>query len=146
MLNTLYHANSVLLALILTALAGIHIYWAMGGQWWLRRTVPMGADGKERMPPGKFATLFVAAALLDGVCVVIGAIDLVPRLLSVQWHIWLSWLWAVIFGARGVGGLVLGTCAASLRPTEFAYWDRRLYAPLCLYLSASFVWIALTLS
>jgi hypothetical protein len=131
---------------ILTLLAGMHVYWGIGGLWpgsdrrSLARSVA-GFRGIEHMPSltasfavaaclclaalwppalaGLFATPFAPAGLIAGAMVL-----------------------ALVFLVRGAAGYL--PAWRRLTPEEpFATNDRRYFSPLCLALGAGFVFLAL---
>ncbi len=59
------------------ALAGLHLYWALGGHWMLDGAVPTTAEGVPAFRPGRLACLAVTAALtaFGGLIAVAAATD-----------------------------------------------------------------------
>jgi hypothetical protein len=129
------------IAIILFALSALHIFWAAGGQWGSRVAVPE-VGGRPAFVPSTGATLAVAAALLLAALVVLGRVDLwvapLPRWLC----IWGTWGLAVLFLARAVGDVHRCGFFKQVCGTAFAWWDTRLFSPLCLGLGLGLVWIA----
>lgn len=125
--------------IIFLLLALLHIYWAFGGKWGIRYAVPAAPDGEPLFRPGPFATLLVAAGLL-----VFSWVDL-------SWYGWLRPLgglkyirWgglgiAFIFLIRAIGDFRHVGFTKTNKQTLFAYWDTRMYSPLCLLLSLSHI-------
>ncbi len=122
---------------ILGFVAGLHVYWAVGGYWpakdraGLPKTV-IGVTG-DRMPPAAI-TLLVAgligtAALLP----VLGVLGIGP----VFWvHAGLAVL-CLVFLLRGVAGY-LPAFQTGLNQEPFATRNRRYYSPLCLILGLGY--------
>ena len=116
---------SWLLASILGLLSALHIYWASGGRWASQVTIPQRVGGAALFHPGAVATLGVAFLLLIGALIVITPFD--PR-----FKVILLRAIAVIFGLRAVGDFHYVGLFKRAVDSPFAYWDTRLYSPLCL--------------
>ena len=136
----------IIVATVLAALAGLHIYWATGGVWpgtdekSCARTVA-GFRGIEKMPsiPETItvAILLSAAALL---ALVLGVgNDMLPAWLLVA----LGAAASLVFAGRGVAGYL--PAWRRLTPEmPFAAYDVRYYSPLCLTLGASFAFLTVS--
>lgn len=119
-------------AALLALVGALHVVW-MFSPWPLvdrqafaRRVVGVEVD---RLP-GRGATLVVAVLLFAAAYLVVARVGGAPPVGPV-WvvHAGVATVAAVLL-LRGAGGLVTST----RKDTEFARWDRRLYAPLCLVL------------
>jgi hypothetical protein len=128
-------------SMILLVLAGLHVYWGLGGVWpgddprSLALTVA-GFKGVQAMPP-PLACLMVAAALIAAAAwaqTLAGVgLRILPHWLAVLGGIALS----AIFLVRGVAAY-LPAWRAITPEQPFASYDVALYGPLCLFLGASF--------
>ncbi len=122
-------------ALTLLSLAGLHVYWALGGRRGLAHAVPQ-LDGEPVFRPGPTVTLAVGAALL-GAALLVGhgaqwlALPLPDRLVEFG----LAAL-AAVFAFRVVGDFRYSGLLKSHRTSDYARWDTRLYVPLCWALAA----------
>ena len=132
-MDLIYKAG-LLLAFIFAILAFLHIYWAAGGSFGSGVTVPV-VNSKPIFAPSIAATLLVAAALFMAMLVVLG-----------QLGVWGSWLpkwifgfgtWAIclLFFIRAIGDFKLIGFFKRIHDTGFAWWDTRLFSPLCLLIS-----------
>ncbi|MEM1032096.1 MAG: DUF3995 domain-containing protein [Myxococcota bacterium] len=140
--------TAIAMALVLAALAAIHVYWAGGGRWGLAYAVPSrpteaGGEHPVFIPP-RTATFVVAAALASSAVVPLAAVDLVPLplLLPPVWTRGALAAMAIVFSLRALGeGRYVGL-TKSVVGTTFATWDRRLYTPLCaaMAVAAAFLW------
>jgi hypothetical protein len=133
---------AILAAVVLFALAALHLVWAAGSPWPARTAAELHAlvvGGRPRsvMPPA-WASIGVAIVLSLFAVGALAVRGLVPAPAPALVRT-LTWIAAGILAARGVGGFF----EARLRPdalTEpFARWNRRLYSPLCLLLAAALV-------
>lgn len=126
-----------LLVGIFLALSGIHAYWVFGGKWGLAAAIPT-KDGKPLFEAGPGGTLAVAVALFVAGVIVLGRIG-VPILAIVPTRVydWGVWGIAVLFFLRAIGEFKYAGFFKKVKGTTFAYWDTRLFSPLCLFVSAS---------
>jgi Protein of unknown function (DUF3995) len=130
------------LALILWLIAGIHVYWGLGGHWpaadeqSLARTV-VGAPDIVKMPSP--SACFTVAVLL----LALGVWPLVQAgLLPIPVPAWLQFIAGIgailAFIGRGVVSYI--PAFRHLAPDQpFATLDVRYYAPLCLVLGIGFL-------
>ncbi len=137
---------AIILLLVLTALGGLHFYWAGGGLWpgrdrnSLLRIVLGIEAAKGRIPPGPTTmvgvSLCVAGVLpfLHQELIVLPLLDgaLGARLLPIAVA-----LAAVIFAVRGVAGYV-PAWRRTMNGEPFATLDVRYYSPLCLAIGVGF--------
>lgn len=119
------------LAATLVALSALHGYWVLGGRVGLDTAIPQVND-QPVFTPGPIATLLVAVLLLAAALILMGRTGVitfgVPNV--ILW--WLSWAVSATFLARAVGDFRLCGFFKRVHGTRFAYWDTRLYSPLCL--------------
>jgi hypothetical protein len=130
------------LAVVLAALAGIHLYWAVGGVWpgtdqkSCARAVA-GFRGIDRMPPPA-AGMAVALALFAaaGLALVLsGGPESTPASSLI---LLLGVGVAIVFLGRGIAGFT--PAWRRLTPEmPFARNDVRWFSPLCLAIGAGFV-------
>lgn len=134
----------------LVAIAGLHVYWGLGGFWPghdAASLVDMVVGARPGTPvPPLWACLFVAICLLlpavSSWMIAYRATSAMPTLLA-----WIPaaalWFSALVFLARGLS-TYLSPLVLSARGTAFYELDRMLYAPLCLGLAAGLVTVWLT--
>jgi hypothetical protein len=133
---------SLFLAMLLGALAGLHVFWALGGKWGKAVAVPE-RDGAPLFRPSRAVTLLVVTGLiLAAACAVVrGGMENAPGAgLSTQVG---CWVFAVLFGARAIGEARYVGFLKRVRDTAFARNDTWLYSPLCTALAAGFLVLAL---
>jgi hypothetical protein len=136
----------VLLAVVLAALAGVHVYWGLGGVWpghdrvTLARTVA-GFGGIEQPPPPVACFVVAAALVIAAVWPLLLTGRLVAELPSTL----------LTLGGLALTLVFLGRGLAAYLPAwrrltpelPFAQLDQRLYGPLCLTLGAGFALLTL---
>jgi hypothetical protein len=118
----------VLAAAVFAALAGLHVYWALGGTSGTVAVVPT-VEGRATLSPSAFETWVVAFLLALSAFLLVGAVaGLEPT-------------WVFRLGCAGLGVVMLARAIGDfrtvgffkrVRDTEFARNDTRFFAPLCL--------------
>jgi hypothetical protein len=139
-------AVSILLALVLALLAGLHAYWGFGGVWpgtdqkSCARAVA-GFRGIDRMPPPA-AAFAVAAVLLAAGFVALALAGVVTLPLPSGLVLLAGLAAAAVFLGRGIAGFT--PAWRRLTPEmPFARNDRRWFSPLCLLVGAGFAILSL---
>ena len=123
-----------LAAVVLGLLALLHLGWALGLRWGLEVVLPT-REGHRAMNPGPLMTLAVAAALAVAALLALGLARLMPLPFSQT----LGLLAAGVFALRAIGeGRFVGLFKR-VRGSRFATYDDLLFTPLCVGLSACFV-------
>ncbi|MDJ1468928.1 DUF3995 domain-containing protein [Cytophagaceae bacterium DM2B3-1] len=122
----------------------LHIYWAVKGlfqpnQSFLSLVIPE-IDKELAFKPGIGTTLLVALALLVASFISIWAIQPIykgtsPFFVSERWCIYGNLTIAIVFGVRAMGDFKYVGFFKKIRHTQFAYYDTRLYSPLCLLIA-----------
>jgi hypothetical protein len=131
----------MLAAAVMLGLAALHLYWAGGGRFGSAVAIPR-RDGQPLFVPGPVATLTVAMLLGAGAMVLFGRLGM--------WGHWLPrWLFAagawtivIVFAARVVGDFRWFGLFKRMTGTPFAWWDNRLYVPLCALLALAALFVA----
>lgn len=130
-------------ALLLGALAGLHVFWAVGGRWGGAAAVPTRAGGAPTFVPSAAATLAVAAALAVAAYVVLVRGGVARPVGPRWWYAAGAWGLVIVFAARVVGDFRYVGLFKRVRDTPFAVRDDRLYVPLCAVLAVAILWLAL---
>jgi hypothetical protein len=132
------------LAAVLGALSGWHVYWAAGGRRGAAVVIPE-VDGKPTITPGPVATLVVAGLLAAAAVVVALRSGLLLGQGASPWLVRSStWALAVVFALRAAGDLRTVGFFKAVRETAFARWDTLLFSPLCLVIAAGSTFLAAT--
>lgn len=122
---------SLILALTFFILGGFHFYWLFGGTWGLRQVIPTKSKtaSPSAIPP--LATLIVALGLCS-----FGLMYLLKsELISFQLPGWINygyWIIPSIFILRAIGEFKFVGFFKTIKDTEFAKADSKLFSPLCL--------------
>jgi hypothetical protein len=131
-----------IVALILCALALLHLYWAAGGCWGAKDAVPQ-REGKPLFKPGPMACILVAALLaLAGAVVWSKAIAWSPPFLPRSWPTVGGFGVALVFIVRSVGDFRWVGFFKRERSSRFARLDSCVYSPLCLLLGVGALLVA----
>ncbi len=122
----------ICLGLIFTTLAGIHFYWAIGGQWGFEAALPTNENGIRVLNPKKIECIIVGLGLtIMALFYLIQLTDFVQVL-----PYWLfkygGWIIPFIFILRAIGDFRYVGFFKKLKATEFARLDSRFFSPLCL--------------
>lgn len=123
-----------LAAAVLSGVAVLHVYWALGGRRGLAAAIPELPGGAAAFTPPRWLTLLVAAALLGTAALVASAAGGLPALPLARE---LSLVAAAVFALRMLGDFRLFGLFRRVRHGAFARWDAALYTPLCAALAAA---------
>jgi len=127
-------APGLLTALVLLAIGFLHVYWALAGPMASAVAVP-SIGGRASFKPTATATFAVAAALIIAAWQVAAQSRALPGLVPAWVTLWICRALAAIFVARAIGDFRLVGFFKTVKDTPFAYWDTRLYSPLCVLLA-----------
>jgi hypothetical protein len=125
-----------LAAVTLATIAAVHVAWAFGWRWGLAVAIP-SVDGAPAFAPPRGLTLAVAFALA-----VASVLAWSASRASAAWIAWLSLGAAAVFALRAIGDLRYAGIFKREGGTPFAWWDDRLFTPLCVALSMCFALVS----
>lgn len=92
--------------------------------------------GEQAFTPSAGGTFAVALALLVAAWTVgTQAGFFMAHLIPERSTVWACRILAVVFLARGIGDFKLVGLFKTTSNSRFAYWDSRVYSPLCLFLA-----------
>jgi Na+-transporting methylmalonyl-CoA/oxaloacetate decarboxylase gamma subunit len=129
-------------AVVLALLSLLHFYWTIVGVSGRSAALPE-VDGRPVFQPTRLASFAVAVALAAAAWLILARGGLVPSPLPPS---------VVRTGAAGFGTAFLLRAVGDfrwvgffkrVRGTRFAFWDTRLFSPLCMALGAASLWLAL---
>lgn len=129
-------------ALVLLAIAGLHVYWVIGGRWpghdaASLNAMVVGARPGSAMPP-RIATVAVAVAIAGIALGAVHARGLIALPLSGVVRA-LTWVAAGALAARGLVGFFDLRLRPHTAALPFGRLNRRIYSPLCLALAAGLI-------
>jgi Protein of unknown function (DUF3995) len=123
---------TIMLVVIFSLLAAIHIFWGLGGRWGSTAAIPTTENNEAVMNPKMFACFVVALGLLGFA----GFILVKVQAITLGLPAWLlqSGLWIIsgIFIVRAIGDFKYVGFFKKIRSTTFGRLDTRYYSPLCL--------------
>ncbi|HEX4335691.1 MAG TPA: DUF3995 domain-containing protein [Polyangiaceae bacterium] len=139
----LHRAVAVALVALFSSLGALHVYWAAGGSWGSRVSVPE-IDGKPAFRPGRTATLVVALLLATAAAVVSVRANLfvVGSAGSRIAHLG-TWTLVAVFVLRAIGDFRRVGFFQGPRRTPFARYDTFLFSPLSLAIALGCLFTAL---
>jgi len=125
---------ALVFAAVLLFLAALHVYWALGGGWGSSATVPT-IEGRRTINPTRLATYVVAFLLVVSAVIICGQAHLFATgSFSALFRLG-SWCLCGVFLLRTMGNFKTFGIFKTVDGTAFAYWDTRLYSPLCFVLA-----------
>ena len=122
------------LGLVIAALGVLHIAWAFVGPRGDVSSFVPERDGAPLFRPGRGASLGVALLLLTAAALVLQKGGVLPLLGPAPVVVLGNWTVATVFTARAIGEFHYLGFFKRVRDTRFAFWDTRLFSPLCLAL------------
>lgn len=129
--------RTILCAVLVTIFVGLallHVFWALGGQTGQPAAVPT-AGGRPLFRPSPLGTGAVAAALGVAAFIVAWNSGWIRQVAPSSVSRLLTLGIAVVFLLRAVGEFRYVGFFKQPSQSAFAYWDTRLYSPLCLFVA-----------
>ncbi|MGE4318529.1 MAG: DUF3995 domain-containing protein [Deferribacterales bacterium] len=115
-------------SLMMLFIAGLHFYWAMGGEKLSENVLPERPDGGKLFRPSAVGTFSVGLVLLT-VAVSVSA----PIFMKGLEVFWIRLAAAVIFFIRFVGDFRYVGLFKKMKSSGFARYDTLVYSPLSLF-------------
>jgi hypothetical protein len=128
----------MVIAAVMGGLAALHVYWVFGGTLGTVAVTPT-RDGVPLLRPGRPLTLVVVAALAGAAYVALAAVEFVPWGLPRGALPFGCAVLGVLFGARAIGERRYVGFFKRVRGTAFAWWDTRVFSPLCTALGIGYL-------
>jgi len=139
--------SAILVVIVLLAIAGLHLLWAIGSHWQapdeetLAKTV-VGSKSIKKMPP-RLASLLVAIVMIGAAHVVLVYAGLMPGLMLFQMYRIILVAMILVFSFRGLAAYI-PYWRAMVPEQPFARLDQTRYGPLCIVIAALLLDVALT--
>lgn len=126
---------SILLFLVFIILGSIHFYWAFGGNWGIKSAIPTKNEKEDSgFRPSIFVTLLVGLVLVSIACFYFIQTNFIVIELP-NWTSLVLWALPSLFLLRAIGEFKYVGFFKSIKSTQFAKWDTKLFSPLCLIIS-----------
>lgn len=123
-----------IVSIIFTFLSLVHFYWAFSGNEMQEYVIPE-LNNEKIFSPSKLMTSAVGFGLLSFAFIILGHIGVFELLYLNNIFKYGTWLIALIFFVRSIGDFKYAGFFKKIKDTKFAFWDTRLYSPLCLLIS-----------
>lgn len=130
-------------AAIMLLISAIHTFWALGGTWGLKATIP-DIEGKPLYAATPLSTFTIAFILFIGALIVLGRLGFFGRPQLEILYFWGPWLLAAIFLIRAIGDFHYIGLFKKVRNSQFAFLDTRLFAPISLLLGLACAIVAIS--
>ncbi len=128
-------------AFLFFALAGIHFYWAAGGEWGGDVAVPSTKSGTKLITPSALACVMVGIGLSIFGLIELGRAGLLFLTSFNKFFVYGNYFIACIFFLRAMGDFNYVGFFKKVKGTPFAKNDTALYSPLCLFISITSLYI-----
>jgi hypothetical protein len=142
MLGSMIDAIAIATAMVLLAIAGLHMYWVAGGRWPNRDAASLNemvvGARPGAAPPPRLLTAAVSAGLVGMALGAVAARGLVALPLPGTVRA-LTWVAAGVLAVRGIGGFFDRWLRPHTVAMPFARLNLWIYSPLCVALAAGLV-------
>jgi hypothetical protein len=139
MLATIQMIGMYIHATVFTILGILHVYWACGGRWLIRHTIPTDRNGEQVFTPGRLGTSVVALGLFGFAVVNLIWMDVIHTQIDTTILRMLMTGIAILFFIRAFGDFKYVGWTRRFEASAFAKRDRTVYTPLCALLSLGHV-------
>jgi|TARA_B110000037_G_scaffold8373_1_gene9006 hypothetical protein len=133
----------IILSLIFFLIGAIHFSWAFGVKFGYEEVIPKNEKGEKLFSPKKPECIIMA--MIFFLLVIFYLIK--GNFISLKIYEWLleysGWFISILFLIRAIGDFKYVGIFKSIKTTDFAKWDNKLYVPLCLIISLIAVTIQL---
>ena len=130
---------------IISFIAGMHIYWALGGKWSLKVALPTNEKGEYVLSPEPVDSLIVGMVLIAFVLFHLIRVEVIP----IPMPDWMSetgsWIIGGIFILRAIGDFTYVGFFKQVKRTPFGRNDSNIYSPLCLLIGILTLWVGIML-
>lgn len=126
--------SGLLFTIIVSVIAALHFYWALGGRAGLTAAIP-SRDGQPLFNPSSLSTALVGLALLLAAITALDHIGALSLPVTDSLSYMGMWLLSGVFLMRAVGDFGYVGFFKRRKETLFAKLDTRFYSPLCLLLA-----------
>ncbi|WP_051133805.1 DUF3995 domain-containing protein [Leptospira fainei] len=136
---------SLSLTAIFLSLGCIHLYWVFGGNWGSDSVVPqLELEGRPAFIPGVGITFLMVLVFWSMAAVILAFSGFFQTPIERKIYRWCVAAISAIFFLRAFGDFRYVGFFKKVRGTKFAYWDTRIYSPLCLGIGILTSYLAIT--
>lgn len=127
-----------IVSVILIMIAFIHIYWTFGGKKWTDIVIPkLENDPADRVLTPPAVLTFLVAVLLTAAAYLVSSYAYeIPLFTFNEYADYFMYFLAGVFLLRAFGDFKYAGFTKTVKNSDFAYYDTRVYSPLCLSLGA----------
>ncbi len=118
--------------IILVFISLLHFYWAVGGKYGSVAVLPSKPNGQLLFKPGVLSTLAVAFGLLFFALITLGNLSVFDPWIELKYVHSGTWIIGFVFIIRAIGDFRFIGFFKSIKGTDFARNDTRIYSPLSL--------------
>lgn len=122
----------IILSLIFFFIGGVHISWSLGLKWGYEQVIPKKEKGENLFTPRKPECIVMAIIFfLFGIFYLIKT-DFISLNIHQCVLTYSGWFISILFIIRTIGDFKYVGIFKSIKTTDFAKWDNKLYIPLCI--------------
>jgi hypothetical protein len=132
---------TILLSIVFLFLAGIHLYWGIGGKWGSKAVIPTNHNGGRVLKPDLKECLVVTLAFLLATFLLWEKAVWLPLWLPEKWVKYGITAMIVVFFLQSIGDFKYVGFFKKIKGTPFAKMDNKLFTPLCLLLAFSLLFL-----
>ncbi len=129
----------LILSILFFILAGIHVYWGLGGKVGLDAAIPIKPNQQKAFNPGFIACIVVALGLSFLAIFILAKINTLQIALPPFIHTYGLAFLAIVFMIRAIGDFKYAGFTKKIHQGKFAHFDTRYYTPLCIGISILFL-------
>ena len=126
---------AILLSFTFWVLSGIHFNWTFGGTWGLNKALPTNSSGKRLLNPRKIDSFIVGSILTGFGFFYLDIAQYISLKLPQGITKYMIWIIPTIFLLRVIGDFKYVGLFKTVKNTDFAKADTRIFIILCLAIS-----------
>lgn len=130
---------AIILATIFFAIAILHVYWVLGGQWGINAAMPDAMKNHvmadSRRVSFKVATLLVALGLFLTMYLFLIHAGLTNSSIPMEYLNYATYAVFGVFLLRAIGDFKYCGFFKRIKEGDFASYDSKFFSPLCLFIA-----------
>jgi hypothetical protein len=124
-----------ILFVIFFLIAGLHFYWALGGQWAIEAVVPTNSRDEKVLRTSILSCIIIGCGLLMFAFYYLLELRQIEFVLTHYIVGFIKWIIPSIFLLRAIGDFNYVGFTKRIKGTEFARLDTKYFAPLCVLIA-----------